>query len=188
MTSVTLVVLLSGCAGATEEASEPDTTPTATADAFLAGHGLAGKDAATIVDELDRLPVAERPTDLMASVKPDQLVLTGDEGEVSLPMPEDEFYLSVAPYVEQTHECFHHSLTTCKGELGGKRMQVTLVDESGETVLDQTRTTFDNGFVGLWLPEGTEGTLTVTYDGKQGSVDVATTPDDPTCLTTLQLV
>lgn len=31
----------------------------------------------------------------------------------------DEFYVSVTPYLEQTHDCFFHSRTTCLGELRG---------------------------------------------------------------------
>lgn len=80
----------------------------------------------------------------------------------------------MAPYVDQTHECFNHSLTTCKGELASKAMQVRIVDEHGKVLVDETRTTFENGFVGFWLPRDIKGTLRVTYGARVGEVDIVT--------------
>lgn len=155
---------------------------------LLTRYGLAGMGTVEIIDHLDRLGRAERPAELMASVRPDELLVASGEGEVALPVPDDQFYLSVAPYVDHTHECFYHSLTTCTGELASEDVQVQIVDEADGTVLvDETRTTFENGFVGFWLPTGIDGTLRITHDGKVGEVDFATDDDAPTCLTTLQL-
>jgi hypothetical protein len=54
---------------------------------------------------------------------------------------------SVTPYVDQTHDCFHDSLTTCKGELASADVQVQIVDRTNDKVLvDETLTTFENGF------------------------------------------
>lgn len=58
---------------------------------------------------------------------------------------------------------------------------------SGKTILDQTLTTYDNGFVGIWLPRGIDATLTVSDEGRTAKQDISTRPDDPTCLTGLQL-
>lgn len=169
-----LTVALTGC--------------TTEAKPLLAKYGLDGMGTVEIVDHLDRLDSAERPTDLMASVRPGELVVSSGDDEFSLEIPEDRFYLSVAPYTDQTHECFYHSLTTCKGELAAKDVQVQIVDaETGKVLVDQTRTTFDNGFVGFWLPRGIEGSLKVTHDGQVGEVDFATDEDAPTCVTTLRL-
>ncbi|MFP3472338.1 hypothetical protein R0J90_19995, partial [Micrococcus sp. SIMBA_144] len=63
--------------------------------------------ATEVIDHLDRTKVATRPTDLMASVQPDQLVPTNEEQEVTLDMPEASTYLSIAPYENQSHECFY---------------------------------------------------------------------------------
>jgi len=160
------------------------------ADAILVDHGLTGADARQVIDTLDAQPVAERPADLIASVRPTQLLLSDDLGrEAFLPLPEDEFYLSVAPYVSQTHECFFHSLTTCRGELANTPVHVTVTDEdSGRVVVDEDVSTFDNGFVGLWLPRGIEATLTVSSDGRSATTAISTSGDEGlTCLTTLQL-
>ena len=59
---------------------------------------------------------------------------------------------------------------------------------SGETLLDETLTTYDNGFVGVWLPRGIDATLTVSAEGRTAKKVISTRPDDPTCLTGLQLV
>ncbi|KAE8763501.1 CueP family metal-binding protein [Georgenia thermotolerans] len=180
-----LTLALAGCSAAEPS---PATTAEATDADFLAAHDLAGMDAPDIIDHLDELDVAERPTDLMASVRPSELVLSDDQREVTLPLPEDRFYLSVAPYVDQTHDCFYHSLTTCLGELGGEDVQVRIVDDAtGEVLVDEQATTFDNGFVGFWLPREIEGTVEVTYGELSGEADVVTTEDGATCMTTLQL-
>ena len=134
------------------------------------------------------MPVADRPDDLIASVQPTELVLTSsDEGLATMPMPDDQFYLSVAPYNTSTHPCQFHSLTTCLGEMTGESVDVTVTDAAGRTILDETRTTYDNGFVGLWLPRDITGTIRIEHDGKTASTPIATGADDLTCLTTMQL-
>lgn len=192
--AVLLVLTTTGCGSSSDDPAPPRSAASApAATELLADFDLAGLDAVQIVDRLDRLGGSDRPADLIASVRPGELQLTatgsdGTEDELTLPIPADRFYLSVAPYVEQTHECFYHSLTTCQGELGGKQISVQIVDEtSGTTLVDGTHTVFDNGFVGFWLPRGIEGTLRIGYDGAQGETTFGTGEDDPTCLTTVQL-
>ncbi|WP_368733053.1 CueP family metal-binding protein [Streptomyces alkaliphilus] len=154
---------------------------------WLSGYGLEGFDAREIIEHLDTLPVEERPEDLMASVRTDTLVLSDEAGNrTSLDLPEGEFYASVAPYVEQTHDCHFHSLTTCLGELRNEDMAITVTTD-GAVLLDETTRTHDNGFVGIWLPRGIEATLTIEYADKTASIPISTTDEDPTCLTTLQL-
>lgn len=175
---------------AQESAPASDAAPVQSEE-LLVEHGLDGFDAVGIVDHLDLLPVEERPTDLVASVRPDVLVLSdGAEGqEIELDLPEDRFYLSMAPYVDHTHECFHHSLTSCMGELRGEEIAVTITDDSdGSVLVEEEGRTFDNGFVGYWLPSGIDATVTVEYEDRSGSTRVSTGADDPTCLTSLELV
>ncbi len=184
-----------GCTTAETPAPDPATASAETpageqARAVLAGHGLDGLDAVDVVERLEALPVAERPGDLRVSVRPDVLLVSGADGQESpLPVPDDRFYLSVAPYTDTTHDCYHHSLTTCVGELGDQEVSVTVVDDaSGEVLVEKTTRTNDNGFVGIWLPRDVEATLTVTGAAGTATTPVATGPDDPTCLTTLRLV
>lgn len=136
------------------------------------------------------MPVADRPSGLLASVQPGALVLKDESGRESrLPMPEDEVYVSIAPFRDQTHECHFHSLTTCLGELVDAEIRITLTADDGEVLIDETRRTYDNGFTGLWVPRGIEATIAIEHEGREGTARISTmTADDPTCVTTLQLL
>ncbi len=172
-------------------AGAPSATPTnAAADALLATVGLDGEDARTVVDTLDATALTERTDAFMASVRPDELLLIDADGtETSLPMPEDAFYVSLAPYVDVTHECYFHSLTTCVGEMQAEEIQVLVTDTAtGEVLVDDTMTTFDNGFLGLWLPRDLDVEVTIEQDGLSATSVVSTSnEDDATCITTMQL-
>jgi hypothetical protein len=127
----------------------------------------------------------------MASVRHGELSLSpmGSDEPTVVDLPDDLFYLSVAPYVEHTHDCYYHSLTTCQGELAGETMHVTITDrDTGEVLVNGATDTFDNGFVGFWLPAGIDATIQVEYAEYTASQDISTGPHDPTCLTTVQLV
>ncbi|WP_110589577.1 CueP family metal-binding protein [Microbacterium suaedae] len=183
-------LFLASCASSEEAPPVEESAIGTTAESeMLASWDLDGLDATQIITQLDEAPVAERPEGLIASVEPDELVVTDGSGvETRLPLPEDEMYVAVAPFRERTHECYFHSLTTCLGELGDADVQVKFETDEGEVLLDEARRTYDNGFVGLWLPRGVEGVLTIEQDGDVGSVDIATnSADDPTCITGLQL-
>lgn len=168
--------------------NQSESSQTAAAE-VLDRYGLTDMDARGVIERLDTMPVAERPDTLLASVQPTELVLTDTAaGSIAtLPMPDEHFYLAVAPYEDQTHDCLFHSLTTCLGEMAGEPVDITVTDEAGQTVVDETRTAYDNGFVGLWLPRDLTGTLTVENDGKSSTVPIATGDDDLTCLTTAHL-
>lgn len=190
--AVAAVLALSACTAAAQTPAVADGSGDvqSTSDAMLKDHGLAGLDAQQVIDKLDALALVDRPGTLMASVRPHELLLTDDQqSEVTLAIPEDTFYVSIAPYIDQTHECYFHSLTTCTGEIQNSDVHVLAIDSaSGETLIDETRTTFDNGFVGLWLPRGGDITVTIEYDGRSATSDLSTSQDDDlTCLTTMQL-
>lgn len=155
---------------------------------FLSEHGLGGMDAVEAIDHLDQQAVDDRPSDLMASVYPDELVLAGEAQEVTLDLPEEKSYVSIAPYVSTTHDCFYHSLTTCRGELANEKLDVQITDSAtGDRVIDDQVATFDNGFAGFWVPSDFEGTIDITHEGKSGSVDFSTAEDAATCITDLRL-
>lgn len=159
----------------------------AAAGTDLAGSGPA--DAAAIVEVLDALPVAERPADLSTSITATELRLQPDTSdEASIALTGDRFYLSVAPYREQTHPCRFHSPTSCLGELRGAPVEIRVTEAaSGEVVLERSTETADNGFVGLWLPRDGEYSIEVVADGDRGVQTVRTGDGDPTCITTLRL-
>lgn len=184
-----LALVLAGCA-ITPSGPAPSSVSSQTSEReFLADHGLSGLDVRQVIKRLDTMPVADRPTDLLASVQPEALVLTDDqERETRLPLPEDEVYISIAPYRDQTHDCYFHSLTTCLGELASEEVQVTLTGADGEVIIDEARQTYDNGFIGLWVPRDTEVTLTIEHEGQEANARISTmNDDDATCITTMRL-
>ncbi|GAA4285625.1 CueP family metal-binding protein [Brevibacterium daeguense] len=176
--SAALTLALVGC-------SAPTGSPQS---GLLDEFGLTGKDTVEVIEHLDELPVADRPLDLMAAVRPDELVLSDADEEISMDMPEDSMYVSIAPYAEQTHDCFYHSLTTCQGEISGESVTVTITEDgTGDVLVDEETTTFDNGFIGYWLPRDLTGTITVDHDGRSGTTQFSTAEDGATCITDLQL-
>lgn len=182
-TTIAAALILAGCA-----ASAPPADSSGNAQ-LLAAYDLDGLGAREIIDRLDSMPVNERPPGLTVSIRPDQLILTDKAGqEAAVPMPDDEFYLAVAPYAGQTHECHFHSPTGCQGELRSTDLQITVTDQdTGEILHQQETRTYDNGFAGLWLPRGTTAIVTVNRQGSSGSVSVTTGDQDATCITTLRL-
>jgi len=95
--------------------------------------------------------------------------------------------VSIAPYIETTHECYFHSLATCQGELVDEPVDVRITDADGAVLVEESATTYANGFVGYWLPEDVEGTIEITQGDLSGNVPFSTTEGSPTCVTTLQL-
>lgn len=192
ITLAALALLLGGCTSSgTDSTAEPtDAAPAPAAEAqeLLAERDLDGLTTPELIDHLDRLGGADRPNDLIASVRVDHLLLSDGEQEFELGLPDDDFYLSFAPYVNQSHDCFYHSLTTCQGELTDEPVDVTIVDKAtGEVLVDEQATTFANGFVGYWLPRDIDATLQVSYGDLSAETDFSTGEDGATCLTTLQL-
>lgn len=155
---------------------------------FFEANNLTGKSAQEIVDHLEQLNADERPKNFLASVGARELKLVTQEQEIQLDLPASEFYISVAPFREQTHPCTFHSLTTCQGELPGEEFDVEIVDSEGETILSQRVTSFENGFIGLWLPRNIQGEITITDRmGESGTVPFTTDDSGITCITELQL-
>jgi len=179
-----VALALTGCSYGDPTSSHGKAT---NANQLLARYRLGGLGTMALINRLDRLPADARPADLTASGRPGELQLSSGKEKATMPIPRDRFYLSVAPYVDGTHACFYHSLTTCKGELGGKAMHVRIVADDGSVLVDEDRTTFANGFMGFWLPRGVKGTLSVRYGERSARTGIATDAKAPTCLTTLHL-
>lgn len=184
-------VVVTGCSA--QQAPKPPaaSAPAASAPAaqgdVLASLGLAGLSGRQVVEKLDQDP-SQRPLQMKASVRPDHVVIGNGQAETTLPITGDKpFYLSIAPYASQTHECYFHSLATCRGEMANRPVHVRITDSAGAVLVDEATTTYANGFVGFWLPRDISGTVTVTADGKAGTVPFATGPEDATCLTTLKV-
>ncbi len=191
LTAVSLLSFgtLAGCAAATGSAPPAPGASQAVAgdaDSLLAAHGLTGLSPREVVEAMDKEPAA-RPLPLRASVRYDEVMLDDGTTQASLPLEGDDFYLSVAPYATQTHECYFHNLGTCQGELASTEVHVTITSEDGETLVDEDATTYANGFVGFWIPKDIKGTVKITQDGRTGEVPFSSDAEGATCLTTLQV-
>lgn len=125
-----------------------------------------------------------------ASITPKQLIVTDQNAkETTYDLPKDEFFLSIAPYINKTHPCAIHSLTGCQGELSDQEFTVTIHDTDGNPVMDQTTMkSQSNGFIDLWLPRDKTYNITVEQDGKRADSQISTFEKDNTCITTLQLI
>lgn len=195
LSALLTVVGLSACSTEAEPAAS--TPATAQGDALPAevlsmveDLGLESGEAADVrqvIDAMDQLDQA-RPLPVQASVRPEEVVFSQDGQEVAVPIEGDEVYVSIAPFVSQTHDCYYHALGGCQGELAGEDVHVTITADDGEVLVDEDATTYTNGFVGYWLPRDVAGTITITRDGLTGEVPLDTSAEGPTCVTTLQLV
>lgn len=122
------------------------------------------------------------------SVYDDELVVILDDTRVSIDMPKDEFYLSVAPFIELTHECTFHSATGCRAELKHEEFFIELIDTNGNIIVSKNMMSLSNGFIDLWLPRDIEGTLTITQGDLSAVKLISTAAGEPTCETTMQLL
>lgn len=142
-------------------------------------------DVKALVDEYS---VGNFTDDHTASISSTELIITGDdESEEVFELPEDEFFVSVAPFVNETHPCDIHSLTGCQGELVDADFDIYIENEAGEIIVDETMNSGKNGFVDLWLPRDHTFSVKINYDGKTVESDLSTYEQDGTCITTMQL-
>lgn len=125
--------------------------------------------------------------DVNISVTDSTLSIVTEDNTITYEMPENEFYMSVAPYINQTHSCLFHSATGCMGELLEESFHILLIDTDGNVIIDDDFDSMSNGFIDLWLPRDIEGTLTITYGDLITIKDISTFTGDPTCETTMQL-
>lgn len=153
---------------------------------LLSRYGLTGLTPEQMVERLDQ--ITNESDQFKSSVYGDRLTISEGKTKLEYPIREDKFYLSLAPYINTTHECSIHSLKGCRGELKNETFHITVTDSEGNTVLSEERTSMDNGFIGFWLKRGTEGTITVRYQDMEATADYSAVSTGYTCLTTpLQL-
>lgn len=151
---------------------------------FYAKHDIEEQNIKKMVASLE--DTLDETEGLNVSIKPSEIIFSDQEEEVSKSI-NDEFYLSIAPYIKSSHDCFHHNLISCRGELANQKIHVRILDDNGKSLFDKDVKTYSNGFYGIWLPKDIVGTIRVTYGDKMAQSPISTSTDDPTCLTTLKL-
>lgn len=126
---------------------------------------------------------------IAATITWNEMIVTNEEKgeEETFELPEDQFFISIAPFEKVTHPCFDHSLTGCQGELVHETFDVEILDSEGEVVVAEPMETMENGFIDLWLPRNDEYKVTITKDGKAAKATLSTFEGDQTCVTTMQL-
>lgn len=140
-----------------------------------------------IKEKVHEYSVGSFPNDVSASITSHELVVTDNGQKTAFDLPSDEFFVSIAPFVETTHSCAIHSLTGCQGELVEEEFDVLIKDEKGNVVVDETMTSFENGFIDLWLPRDKNLTVNITQGDKTVESTISTFEGDNTCITTMQL-
>src|SRR5690606_37954498 len=123
-----------------------------------------------------------------ASITSRQLIVTDHNSKkTSYALPEDEFFVSIAPFVDSTHPCAIHSLSGCQGEMTDKEFHVSIEDQEGKVIVDQTMRSMANGFIDLWLPRDQRFKVKITHAGKTAVSTLSTFDGDNTCITSMQL-
>ncbi|MHA6533599.1 CueP family metal-binding protein [Paenibacillus sp. BAC0078] len=123
-----------------------------------------------------------------ASISSTQLIVENAGNSSTYDLPADEFFVSIAPYLDKTHPCATHNLVGCQGEMVGQEFSVTIEDSEGNSVLDKkTMKSQPNGFIDLWLPRDKTYHVTIEQDGKKAESELSTFEDNDTCVTTMQL-
>jgi len=153
---------------------------------FLTRYDLDGMSVKEIVSYLENR--LDEPANFSAGITGSKLLLGDANHQVELDLPNGQFYLSFAPYINQTHPCANHNLVTCRGELKNISFAVKVVDsQTNSTIFEDNITSRSNGFAGIWLPKNKNYQVTVTYNGLSATDEVSTFSTSNTCLTTLKL-
>lgn len=155
-------------------------------DDFLTLYGLDGMSVKDIVGHLENK--LDEPVGFKASITGSQLVLGDASHQLALELPSGQFYLSFAPYIQQTHPCAIHNLVSCRGELKQEIFEVRVLDvQTHQVVFEGQMTSNANGFAGIWLPKDKTYQLEISYGALSASHQVSTFATSDTCLTTLKL-
>lgn len=160
--------------------------------AYLLAGGLGketpGVQDTTNVKQLVQEYSSSKMDHLSASITSEQLIITDSANKsTTYNLPEDEFFVSIAPYIENTHPCAIHSLTGCQGELSEDEFNVYIEDSEGNVIVDEAMKSQSNGFIDLWLPRDKKFSVTIEHDGKKAMSQLSTYKSDDTCVTTMQL-
>jgi len=121
-------------------------------------------------------------------VTPDAVNFQFKDGKtLTVPLPDDEMLVSVAPYINKTHPCATHTMSSCKGELKDTLIEIKAVAAGGKVLINKSIMSPFTGFIDLWLPRDQQITLYVSALGKKATGVITTFRNSKTCDTTLKL-
>ena len=113
---------------------------------------------------IDQLETRDFEGALSASITHQTVSIQTEEDAYTFDLLNEMFYISFAPYINMTHECYTHSLTGCQGELVNQDMEIKVYDESNQLIDDRIINTGDDGFIGLFLESGQTYRIDVVYN------------------------
>ncbi|MHA0857275.1 CueP family metal-binding protein [Paenibacillus sp. CMAA1364] len=132
---------------------------------------------------------ASKMDHVSASITSQQLIVNDvNKQSITYDLPDDEFFVSIAPYIEVTHPCDIHSLTGCQGEMIAEEFNVHITDMEGKVIMDQSMKSQTNGFIDLWLARDQTYQITIQQDGLTATSKISTFDNDNTCITDMQLL
>ena len=169
-----LILVLLGCSTSTEP------------DYNKYYESLSNLDAKQTIEKANEW--GKSATKISSYINTEQVVIEFPDGKVvTKNLPDDLFYLAVAPYINTTHDCLIHYPSSCSGEMKLKNVKVTAKDEDGSIIIDEFVSTLSNGFFELWLPRNKNINLTIVDGNKSGNETLSTMIDSRTCVTTIKL-
>ncbi|OHE26018.1 MAG: hypothetical protein A2Y45_00835 [Tenericutes bacterium GWC2_34_14] len=155
-------------------------------DRFLETYNLDGMNLKNVIQTLEA--TAAEAEGFNASITGSHLILSDQDESYEIELPAGEFYLSIAPYINQTHPCSNHNLVTCRGEMKSETFHVIITDlDTNEVVIDANYESTPQGFFGLWLEQNKNYQIVINYDGMTQTETLFTSKESNTCLTTMQL-
>lgn len=116
-----------------------------------------------------------------------------DGSHSSVKIPNDMFFVSIAPWINTTHPCTNHVPTGCTGELRNKSMHLVVKDaKSGETIKSEKVNTRNDGFIDIWLPRHKTLNVSIHYGNNTGMFleakeTISTHSGERTCITSMKL-
>ena len=145
--------------------------------------GIDGEKAVAIANKWQRDKI-----DVVTFVTSDNVNFKFKDGQViSIPLPDDTMMVSIAPYINKTHSCATHYISSCDAELKSTNVKVVAITAGGKTVINKTMKTAPTGFLDLWLPRNQAINITVSAKGKSATGKIFTNRDSKTCETTFKL-
>lgn len=150
---------------------------------FFEKYSLNIEDQVSIINDLENKNFNQ---EFSASITDEMIIIYHKNKSYEINLEEDLFYVSLAPYINQTHGCYTHSLTGCQGELVDKDFLVKIYDEEDNLLEVKTINTGSDGFFGLFLEKGITYKIIVEYEDLSTSYDIDAYTDQ-TCFTGGQL-
>jgi len=150
------------------------------------------KEKLTGIDGIKAVTIANKwhsdKIDVVTFVTPEKVNFKFKDGQIiSIPLPDDVMMVSIAPYIDKTHTCATHYISSCDAELKSTNIKILAVTAGGKTLINKTMKTAPTGFLDLWLPRNQTIDIKVSAKGKSATGKIFTNKDSKTCETTLKL-